>query len=66
VNEAQIKISYVCLSEHMEISPILSMQKIPKFIIVVSVLNTRKGSIMHLSDMLSALFGTEGLMYCKN
>ena len=54
------------LSEHMEISPILSMQRIPKFIIVVSVLRTRKGSSMYLTDMLSALFGTEGLVYCKN
>lgn len=50
----------------MEISTLLSMQRIPKFIIVLSVLNTRKGSIVHLSDILSALFGTEGLGYCKD
>jgi len=50
----------------MEISPLLSMQRIPKFIIVVRVLSTQKGSIVRLSDMLSALFGTEGLVYCKN
>jgi len=66
MNEAGIQISYFCLSEHMEISPILSVQRIPKFIVVVSVLSTRKGSIVHLSDMLSSLFDTEGLMYCKN
>lgn len=66
MNEAGIQISYFCLSEHMEISPILSMQRIPKFVIVATVPSTRKGSIVHLSDMLSALFDTEGLMYCKN
>jgi len=66
MNEAGIQISYFCLSEHMEISPILSVQRIPKFIVVVSVLSTRKGSIVHLSYMLSSLFDTEGLMYCKN
>jgi len=66
VNEAGIQISYFCLSEHMEISPILSVQGIPKFIIIVSLLSIRKGSIVHLSDMLSALFGTERLVYCKN
>jgi len=66
MSEAGIQISYFCLSEHMEISPILSVQRIPKFIVVVSVLSTRKGSIVHLSDMLSALFDTVGLMYCKH